>query len=151
MVRALPPCVPGRPVSELSQLTVLARLLCRNRVGDFGPEGVCRFASRSLLGHGFGAEPAPGGGSLFCFDCIALWVTVSARNLVRKVQRKDFSGASVNAELRPWEPGPSLASLKCDPSKMREFQQSRSRNRDCSQPPPRIRTSGFPASGSYLR
>ena len=55
---------------------------------------------------------------------VALWVTVSARNLVRKVQRKDFSGASVNAELRPWEPGPSLASLKCDPSKMREFQQN---------------------------
>jgi hypothetical protein len=48
---------------------------------------------------------------------------LSARNLVRKVQRKDFSGPSVNAELRPWEPGPSLASLKCDPSKMREFQQ----------------------------
>jgi single-strand DNA-binding protein len=124
MVRALSPRVPGRPVSELSQLTVLARLLCRNRVGDFGPEGVCRFASRSLLGHGFGAELAPGGSSLFCFDCIALWVTVSARNLVRKVQRKDFSGASVKAELRPWEPGPSLASLKCDPSKMREFQQN---------------------------
>ena len=41
-------------------------------MGDFGPEGVCRFASRSLLGHGFGAEPAPGGNSLFCFDCIAL-------------------------------------------------------------------------------
>ena len=38
------------------------------RMGDFGPEGVCRFASRSLLGHSFGAEPAPGGSSLFCFD-----------------------------------------------------------------------------------
>jgi hypothetical protein len=65
---ALPTCVPGRPVSELSQLTVLGRLLCRNREGDFGPEGVCRFASRSILGHGVGAESAPGGGSLFCFD-----------------------------------------------------------------------------------
>ncbi|MFZ0743277.1 MAG: single-stranded DNA-binding protein, partial [Terracidiphilus sp.] len=29
-----------------------------------------------------------------------------------------------NAELRPWEPGPSLASLKCDPSTMRESQQN---------------------------
>jgi len=28
---------------------------------------------------------------------------------------------------------------------------SRSRDHDCSQPPPRIRTSGFPASGSCLR
>src|SRR5437868_9677199 len=29
--------------------------------------------------------------------------------------------------------------------------QSRSRDHDCSQPPPRIRTGGFPASGSCLR
>ena len=52
---------------------------------DFGPEGVCRFASRSLLGHGFGAilrryRPAPiadgraegshaGEFELICFDC----------------------------------------------------------------------------------
>jgi hypothetical protein len=52
----------------LSQLIGLARILCRTLVGDFGPEGVCRFASRSLLGHSFRAEPAPGGSSLFCFD-----------------------------------------------------------------------------------
>ena len=78
---------------------------------DFGPEGVCRFVSRPLLGHGFGALPAPGGSLLFCFDSIAWRVTVSARTLVRKVRRQVFSGASVKAELRPWEPGPSLASL----------------------------------------
>jgi Mg-chelatase subunit ChlD len=30
-------------------------------------------------------------------------------------------------------------------------QMSRSRDHDCSQPPPRIRTGGFPASGSCLR
>jgi hypothetical protein len=35
---------------------------------DFDPEGVCRFVSRSQLGHGFGALPAPGGSLLFCFD-----------------------------------------------------------------------------------
>ena len=28
---------------------------------------------------------------------------------LRKVQRRDFSGASANAELRPGEPGPSLS------------------------------------------
>ena len=87
MVRILPPFVLRRPVSELSQLTVLEPLLCRTRMGDFGPEGVCRLVTRSLLGHGFGAEPAPGG-SLFCFSCTALRVTVSARNLVRKVHEK---------------------------------------------------------------
>jgi hypothetical protein len=38
---------------------------------------VCRFVSRLLHGHCFGAYPAPSGSSLFCFDCVALWVTVS--------------------------------------------------------------------------
>ncbi len=40
-------------------------------MGELGPESVRRFVSRSVLGHGFGAKPAPGGSSLFCFDCIA--------------------------------------------------------------------------------
>jgi peptide methionine sulfoxide reductase MsrB len=66
----------------------MARLLCRNRMGDFGPEGVCRFASRSLLGHGFGAEPAPGGSSLFCFSSTALRVTVSLQILFGKYAEK---------------------------------------------------------------
>ena len=38
---------------------------------------VCRYVSRLLLGHCFGAYPAPCGSSLFCFDCVALRVTVS--------------------------------------------------------------------------
>jgi len=46
---------------------------CRN----FGPEYVCRYVSRLMLGHCFGAYPAPCGSSLFCFDCVALRVTVS--------------------------------------------------------------------------
>ena len=102
-----------------------ANFLDRESDGSFGPEGVCRFVSRLLLGHGFGALPAPGGDSLFCFDCIALRVTVSGRNLVRRVQRKDFSGASVNAELRPWEPGPSLGFAGCDPSRIGKFNKRR--------------------------
>jgi hypothetical protein len=78
---------------------------------DLCPRIVCPFVSRCLLGHGFGALPAPGGGLLFCFDSIARGVTVSGRKLIRNVRRQVFSGASVNAELRPWEPGPSLTSL----------------------------------------
>ena len=95
------------------------------QMDDFGPEGVCRLVSRFVLGHGFGARPAPGGNFALLLRLVtptgqeptcrgpryvALRVTVSARNLVRKGQRKDFSGASAKAELRPWEPGPSLAS-----------------------------------------
>ena len=41
------------------------------------PSCVCRFVSRLLHGHCFGAHPAPCGSSLFCFGCAALRVTVS--------------------------------------------------------------------------
>ena len=56
------------PKTLKKKARLLARLLCRTWIRDFGPEGVCRLVTRSLLGHGFGAEPAPGGSSLFCFD-----------------------------------------------------------------------------------
>jgi hypothetical protein len=41
------------------------------------PACVFRFVSRLLHGHCFGAYPAPFGSSLFCFDYVALRVTVS--------------------------------------------------------------------------
>ena len=41
------------------------------------PACVCRFVSRLLHGHCFGAYPAPCGSSLFCFGYAALRVTVS--------------------------------------------------------------------------
>ena len=44
--------------------------------------------SRFLLGHGFGAKPAPCGSSLFCFDCVARWVTVSVQILFAKYDEK---------------------------------------------------------------
>src|SRR5205823_9777301 len=43
------------------------------------------------------------------------------------------------------------ASLQFPVSSLFANQHSRSRDHDCSQPPPRIRTGGFPASGSCLR
>ena len=57
-------------------------------MGDFGPEGVSRSVSRHLLGHGFGAIPAPCGNSLFCFGCAALLVTVSRQILFAKHSEK---------------------------------------------------------------
>ena len=44
---------------------------------NFAPVCVCRYVSRLLLGHSFGAKPAPGGTALFCFSYAALRVTVS--------------------------------------------------------------------------
>jgi hypothetical protein len=43
---------------------------------NFGPVGVCRYVSRLLLGHCFGAIPAPGGTAPFCFGYAALRVMV---------------------------------------------------------------------------
>ena len=41
------------------------------------PSCVCRYVSRLVLGHCFGAYPAPCGNSLFCFGFAALRITVS--------------------------------------------------------------------------
>ena len=43
---------------------------------NFGLVCVCRYVSRLLLGHGFGAIPAPGGTAPLCFGFAALWVMV---------------------------------------------------------------------------
>ena len=44
---------------------------------NFASSCVCRYVSRLVLGHCFGAYPAPCGSSLFCFGFAALRVTVS--------------------------------------------------------------------------
>ena len=43
---------------------------------NFGPVCICRYASRLLLGHCFGAIPAPGGTAPLCFGYAALRVMV---------------------------------------------------------------------------
>jgi len=123
----------GEASIECVECGFLATFVAANQIVTLVLRASAVFVSRSLLGHGFGALPAPGGNSLFCFDCIALRVTVSARKLVRKVRRQVFSGASVNAELRPWEPGPSLASLSVTRAG-RGNSTKRRRNHEQSQP-----------------
>lgn len=44
---------------------------------NFASSCVCRYVSRLVLGHCFGAYSAPCGSSLFCFGFAALRVTVS--------------------------------------------------------------------------
>jgi hypothetical protein len=44
--------------------------------GNFGPVCVCRYVSRLLLSHCFGAIPAPGGTAPLCFGYAALRVMV---------------------------------------------------------------------------
>ncbi len=47
-----------------------------NAGGAFGPESFDHFVSRLLLGHSFGAYPAPCGAASFCFGFAALRVMV---------------------------------------------------------------------------
>jgi hypothetical protein len=42
----------------------------------FDPACFFLYVSRLLLGHGFGAFPAPGGTASFCFGCAAFQVMV---------------------------------------------------------------------------
>jgi hypothetical protein len=50
---------------------------CSQRTDEnFGPMYVCRYVSRLLLGHCFGANPAPGGTAPLCFGYAALRVMV---------------------------------------------------------------------------
>src|ERR1700679_585460 len=43
---------------------------------NFAPSCVCRYVSRLVLGHCFGAYPAPSGSASFCFGFAALRVMV---------------------------------------------------------------------------
>ena len=74
--------------ARLEVQRVRATFLDRYADGNFGPVCVCRYVSRLLFGHGFGANPSPGGSSLFCFHCVALRVTVSLQILFGKYAAK---------------------------------------------------------------
>jgi len=63
--------------------------------------------------HASGPKPAPGGSALFCFGYAALRVTVSR-----------YAGPSANAELGTWEPGPLAGCAMCNPSRIREINET---------------------------
>jgi hypothetical protein len=63
-------------VGSSDEAVVLANFLAQSADDDFGPEGISRLVSRRLLGHGFGAYPAPCGSASFCFGYAALRVMV---------------------------------------------------------------------------
>jgi hypothetical protein len=69
--------LPAGSVAHSMDAAIAVNIRDRDSDGRFGPEGVSCFVSRLLLGHGFGAIPAPCGSSLFCFGNTALRVTVA--------------------------------------------------------------------------
>ena len=57
--------------------SAIAPDFCSKSTGEnFGSVCVCRYVSRLLLGHCFGATPAPGGTAQLCFGFAALRVMV---------------------------------------------------------------------------
>ena len=57
--------------------SAIVRDFCNQSTDEnFGPVWVCRYVSRLLLGHCFGAIPAPGGTAPLCFGYAALRVMV---------------------------------------------------------------------------
>ena len=60
-----------------SSTSAIASEFCSQSTDEnFGPVCVCRYVPRLLLGHCFGAFPAPGGTAPLCFGFAALWVMV---------------------------------------------------------------------------
>ena len=60
-----------------SNISAIAPDFCSQSTDEnFGPACVCRYVSRLLLGHCFGANPAPGGTAPLCFGYAALRVMV---------------------------------------------------------------------------
>lgn len=100
---------------QTKEAAMLADLRGQNAEYDFGPACVSRFVSRPLLGHCFGAYPAPGG----------TWSSASAAPSLRGLGSSQNKFVSRGTERRTnffrapprkqtfgtWEPGP-LARLR---------------------------------------
>ena len=82
---------------------------------NFAPERVCRYVSRLLLGHSFGAFPAPGGTRSSASHCAPVRGLGSSQNKFAnhgKVRRANFFRAPPRKQtFGTWEPGP-LAKLR---------------------------------------
>ena len=82
---------------------------------NFGLARVCRYVSRLLLGHSFGAFPAPCGTRSSASHPAPLWRLGSSQNKFAdhgKIRRRNFFRAPPRKQtFGTWEPGP-LAKLR---------------------------------------
>ncbi len=82
---------------------------------NFALGRVCRYVSRLLLGHSFGAFPAPGGTRSSASHCAPLWGLGSSQNKFEnhgKERLSNFFRAPPRKQtFGTWEPGP-LAKLR---------------------------------------
>jgi hypothetical protein len=109
----LRPSYSGYAGSNLAAIALDFRSQCAD--DNFALERVCRYVYRLLLGHSFGAFPAPGGARSSASHCAPLWGLGSSQNKFEnhgKVRLSNFFRAPPRKQtFGTWEPGP-LAKLR---------------------------------------
>ena len=109
----LPPSYGGHASSNRIAIAVNFRSQCADE--NFALARVYRYVSRLLLGHSFGAFPAPGGTRSSASDCAPLRSLGSSQNKFEnhgKVRRSNFFRAPPRKQtFGTWEPDP-LAKLR---------------------------------------
>jgi len=103
----------GHASSNRTAIAVNFRSQCADE--NFDLERVCRYVSRLLLGHSFGAFPAPGGTRSSASHSAPLWGLGSSQNKFEnhgKERLSNFFRAPPRKQtFGTWEPGP-LAKLR---------------------------------------
>jgi|SRR5208282_1597059 len=109
----LRPSYGGYASSNLAAIALNFRSQCANE--NFALGCVCRYVSRLLLSHSFGAFPAPGGTRSSASHSASLWGLGSSLNKFEnhgKVRLSNFFRAPPRKQtFGTWEPGP-LAKLR---------------------------------------
>jgi hypothetical protein len=109
----LRPSYGGPSRSNRTAIAVNFRSQCAD--DNFALERVCRYVSRLLLGHSFGAFPAPGGTRSSASHFAPLWGLGSSQNKFEnhgKERPPNFFRAPPRKQtFGTWEPGP-LAKLR---------------------------------------
>jgi hypothetical protein len=111
-----------------NRAAIAANFLSQRADGNCALARVCRYVSRLLLGHSFGAFPAPGGTRSSASRCAPLRVSVPPKTSLR-ITAKNASQTSFGPlpESRPSALGSrahSLSSAQCDPSNNGRIQQT---------------------------
>ncbi len=87
---------------------------------NFALKRVCRFVSRLMLGHRFGAIPAPGGTRSSASHCAPLRGHGSSQNKFAKYSKERpanfFRAPPRKQTFGTWEPGPLASFAPRDPS-----------------------------------